>query len=140
MARPVLNPRTSAESLHSVHSVLSTSVVPKESGPTSPPLQSCAASASHFLFSQASSVLCVKQDTLELDRRFERHSNDVTLIQVDNSSEAGYGRVVSIDSSKEAIVWDFRDGDELHRFSPFEEIRVAAWMRNGNLSLGITQS
>lgn len=82
----------------------------------------------------------MKHDTLELDRRFERHSNDVTLIQVDNSSETGYGRVVSIDSSKEAIVWDLRDGDELHRFSPFEEIRVAAWMRNGNLSLGMTQN
>ncbi|KAF8421586.1 WD40-repeat-containing domain protein [Tirmania nivea] len=137
MARLVLNPRASAESLHSIHSLLSTtSVVPKEVGPASSPLQSCAASSSHFLFSQGSSVLCVKHDTLELDRRFERHSNDVTLIQVDNSSETGYGRVVSIDSSKEAIVWDFRDGDELHRFSPFEEIRVAAWMRNGNLSLG----
>lgn len=137
----MLNPRASAESLHSIHSVLSTtSVVPKEAGPASSPLQSCAASSSHFLFSQGSSVLCVKHDTLELDRRFERHANDVTLIQVDNSSEAGYGRVVSIDSSKEAIVWDFRDGDELHRFNPFEEIRVAAWMRNGNLSLGMTQS
>ena len=101
------------------------------------PLQPCGASSSHFLLSQGSSILSLKNDTLELDRRFERHSHNVTLITVDNSSELGYGRIVSIDSSKEAIVWDYTDGEELHRFSPFEEIRVAAWMRNGSLSLGM---
>ena len=138
MAYPILNPRASAESLHSIHSIRSTtSTVTKDSSRVSPPLQPCGASSSHFLFSQGSSILCVKNDTLELDRRFERHSHNVTLITVDNSSEMGYGRIVSIDSSKEAIVWDYRDGEELHRFSPFEEIRVAAWMRNGSLSLGM---
>lgn len=138
MARPMLNPRASAESLRSIHSVLSTtSTITKDIGPVNPPLQPCAASSTHFLFAQGSTVVCVKHDTLELDRRFERHPDNVTVVSVDNSSEIGHGRVVSVDKSKESIVWDFRSGEELHRFQTFEEIRVAAWMRNGNLCLGM---
>ncbi|KAF8474582.1 WD40-repeat-containing domain protein [Kalaharituber pfeilii] len=103
--------------------------VASREGQANSPLQPCAASSSLFLFAQGRTVICVHHDTLELDRRFEHHSDDVTLIAVDNSSEG--------DSDKsEAIVWDFRDGEELARFKPFEEIRVAAWLRNGNLSCG----
>lgn len=135
MARPVLHGRSSADSLRSIPPA--TTTVTAHTIPSTPPLQPCAASSSLFLFAQGPSVLCVQHDTLEVERRFERHSKDVTLLSVDNSSEMGYGRVVSIDASREAIVWDFRDGEEIARFSPFEEIRVAAWMRNGHLSCGM---
>lgn len=122
MARPAIQSRSSSGSLATIE--------------TSSTLEPAAASSSLFLFAQGRSVICVQHNTLALERRFERHGSDVRLIAVDNTSEAGHGRVVSIDASREAIVWDSNDGEELARFSPFEEIRVAAWMRNGNFSCG----
>ena len=80
--------------------------------------------------------MCIRHDTLELERRFERHTEEIALIAVDSVSERGHGRVVSIDDSREAIIWDSRDGEELARFRPFEEIRVVSWMRDGTLSCG----
>ena len=59
------------------------------------------------------------------------------FIAVDNVSERGAGRlVVSYDASLTTIVWDLMTGDEVARFASFEEIKVAAWMRNGNISFG----
>ena len=58
-------------------------------------------------------------------------------ISVDNVSERGNGRlVVSYDASLTTIVWDLLTGDEVARFASYEEIRVAAWMRNGNIAFG----
>ncbi|KAI5804119.1 WD40-repeat-containing domain protein [Peziza echinospora] len=134
MARPAHLARASSESLRSIQSTIST--VATVTPPTKPSLHPCAASSSLFLFGQGPSVVCVRHDSLELERRFERHADNVTLIAVDNSSQEGSARVVSIDASREAIVWDASDGEELARFQPFEEIRVAAWMRNGHLACG----
>lgn len=56
---------------------------------------------------------------------------------MDNVSERGNGRlVVSYDASQTTIVWDLLTGDEVARFASYEEIRVAAWMRNGNIAFG----
>lgn len=58
-------------------------------------------------------------------------------IAVDNVSERGNGRlVVSYDASLTTIVWDLLTGDEVARFASYEEIKVAAWMRNGNIAFG----
>ncbi|KKZ68491.1 hypothetical protein EMCG_05850 [[Emmonsia] crescens] len=52
-------------------------------------------------------------------------------------SERGAGRlVVSYDVSQTAIVWDIFTGQEISRFASFEHIRVATWLRNGNVSFG----
>jgi len=56
---------------------------------------------------------------------------------VDNLSERGNGRlVVSYDASQTTIVWDLLTGDEVARFASYEEIRIAAWMKNGNIAFG----
>ena len=56
---------------------------------------------------------------------------------MDNVSEQGAGRlVVSYDEGQTAIVWDLFTGDEIARFASYEPIRVAAWMRNGNVAFG----
>ena len=56
---------------------------------------------------------------------------------MDTVSERGEGRlVVSYDASQTAIVWDLFTGDEVARFAAFEHIRVAVWMRNGNVAFG----
>lgn len=61
------------------------------------------------------------------------------MIAVDNTSdnegEEG-SRVVSVDASKLAIVWDTRTGHEIARYASFEHITSAAWMKNGNLAFG----
>lgn len=99
--------------------------------------ESCAASAAFFLYAQRNVILCLHQDTLAIDRRFERHREDVRWIEVDNHSEKGAGRlVVSYDAGMTTIVWDLLSGDEVARFASYEEIRVAAWMRNGNIAFG----
>jgi len=57
---------------------------------------------------------------------------------VDNVSERGTGRlVVSYDTGSTAIIWDLYTGGEIARFSAYEEIMVAAWMRNGNIAFGM---
>lgn len=99
----------------------------------------CAATASIFLFAQESSILCLHHDTLAVDRRFELHKEKVLFLSVDNVSERGSGRlVVSYDSSQTAIVWDLFTGNEIARFASYEAIRVASWMKNGNIAFGAT--
>ena len=44
--------------------------------------------------------------------------------------------VVSYDAGQTAIVWDLFTGDEIARFASYEQILVAAWMRNGNVAFG----
>ena len=97
----------------------------------------CAATASHFLFAQDSSIVCLHHDTLAIDRRFESHRKRILFLSVDNVSEQGAGRlVVSYDVGQTAIVWDLFTGDEVARFASYEPIHVAAWMKNGNVAFG----
>lgn len=97
----------------------------------------CTATASLLLYAQGSTILCLHHDTLALDRRFTKHTADVSLISVDNVSERGAGRlVVSYDVSQAAIVWDLFSGNQVSHFASFEPMRVAAWMRNGNVAFG----
>ena len=97
----------------------------------------CAATASHFLFTQESSIVCLHHDTLAIDRRFEKHKERILFLSVDNVSEQGAGRlIVSYDDGQTAIVWDLFNGDEIARFASYEPIRVAVWMRNGNVAFG----
>lgn len=99
--------------------------------------EACAATASFFLYAQRSIILCLHHDTLAIERRFERHREDVLWISADIVSERGAGRlVVSYDVGQTTIVWDLMTGGEVARFASFEEIRVATWMRNGNIAFG----
>ncbi|KAI9703787.1 MAG: hypothetical protein M1836_007557 [Candelina mexicana] len=100
----------------------------------------CAATASMFLYAQGTSILCLHHDTLAVERRFQRHTEQVLLVSVDNVSEHGAGRlVVSYDIGQTAIIWDLFNGDEIARFASYEHIRVASWMRNGNVAFGNSQ-
>jgi hypothetical protein len=104
-------------------------------------LEPCAATSSMFLYAQGSTIVCLQQDTLVVLRRFQQHSEDVTLIAVDNVSELGNGRlVVSYDKGMNAIVWDTITGDEIARFAAFEHIRTATWMKNGVVAFGLYHS
>ena len=97
----------------------------------------CAATASIFLYAQGSTIICLHHDTLAIDRRFEKHQERILFLSVDNVSERGAGRlVVSYDAGQTAIVWDLFTGDEIARFASYEPIRVAAWMKNGNVAFG----
>ncbi|KAL4894965.1 hypothetical protein BDV59DRAFT_158667 [Aspergillus ambiguus] len=97
----------------------------------------CASTASLFLYAQGSVILCLHHDTLALERRFENHHENISFISVDNVSERGAGRlVVSYDVGKTAIVWDLFTGSVIARFASFEQLRVAAWMRDGNVAFG----
>jgi WD40 repeat protein len=97
----------------------------------------CAATASMFLYAQGTSVVCCHHDTLAIERRFARHSEEVQLLAVDNHSDIGAGRlVVSYDAGQTAIVWDLLTGDEVARFASYENLTCAAWMRNGNVVFG----
>ncbi|KAI4142099.1 MAG: hypothetical protein LQ341_003311 [Variospora aurantia] len=99
----------------------------------------CAATASIFLYAQGSSIICLHHDTLAIDRRFELHKERILFLSVDNVSERGAGRlVVSYDAGQTAIVWDLFTGDEIARFASYEPIKVAAWMKNGNVAFGIS--
>jgi hypothetical protein len=44
---------------------------------------------------------------------------------------------VSYDAGQTAIVWDCMTGDEIARFASYENLTVAAWMRNGNVAFGM---
>jgi hypothetical protein len=100
----------------------------------------CAATASMFLYAQGNSVVCAHHDTLTIERRFSRHTEEIQLLAVDTVSERGAGRlVVSYDVGQTAIVWDCMTGDELARFASYENLTVAAWMRNGNVAFGMHQ-
>ncbi|KAI9886319.1 MAG: hypothetical protein M1823_001877 [Watsoniomyces obsoletus] len=97
----------------------------------------CAATASMFLCAQGASILCLHHDTLALERRFQGHTHPIVFIAVDNISERGAGRqVVSYDADQTAIVWDLMTGFEISRFASYDDITVAAWMRNGNVAFG----
>ncbi|KAI9821977.1 MAG: hypothetical protein M1827_002559 [Pycnora praestabilis] len=100
----------------------------------------CDATASMLLYSQGTSILCLHHDTLAIERRFQRHTEQILLLSVDNVSDRGAGRhVVSYDSGQTAIVWDIFTGDEIARFSSYENIKVASWMKNGNIAFGNSQ-
>lgn len=101
----------------------------------------CAATGSYFLKAQGNVILCLHHDTLAIERRFEKHREDVVWIHVDNVSEKGSGRlVVSYDVGSTTIVWDIYTGGEIARFAAYEEIRVAAWMRSGCVAFGESRS
>lgn len=99
----------------------------------------CASTASLFLYAEGSAIVCLHHDTLAVERRFENHTEDIGFISVDNVSERGAGRlVVSYDVSQTAVVWDLFTGSVIARFASFEQLKVAAWMRNGNVAFGTT--
>ena len=86
-------------------------------------------------------ILCLHHDTLAVERRFTSHQEDIEFISVDNVSERGAGRlVVSYDVGQTAIVWDIFTGTEIARLASFEHLRVASWMRNGNVAFGMSGS
>lgn len=65
------------------------------------------------------------------------HKDPVTLLSVDNVSDKGAGRlVVSCDLAQTAIVWDVSTGNEIARFASYDPLKVAAWMKNGNVAFG----
>ncbi|KAF3936218.1 hypothetical protein ABW19_dt0204727 [Dactylella cylindrospora] len=99
-------------------------------------LAPCASTASLFIFAQGSSIACVRHDTLQLERRFEAHAAEITIIAADTTTESGDGQVISLDVAKEAVVWDASTGEEISRFTAYEEIRVATFLRNGTIALG----
>ena len=108
---------------------------------TDGPFEACAATASYVVYSQGNVILCLHHDTLAIERRFERHKERVLWISADTVSSRGQGRlVVSYDASQTTIVWDLLTGDEVARFASFEEIKVAAWMRNGNIAFGMRKT
>ena len=91
-----------------------------------------------FLYAQGPSILCLHHDTLAVERRFQRHTEDVVFIAVDNASERGAGRlVVSYDAGQTTVVWDIFTGDEIARFASYVDLCVASWMRNGNIAFGM---
>jgi hypothetical protein len=102
-------------------------------------LEPCASTASFLLYSQGSVIVSLHHDSLAINQRFSRHQEKISFICVDNVSERGAGRlVVSYDVGQTAIVWDLYTGSEISRFASFEPLRVAAWMRNGNVAFGRT--
>lgn len=104
---------------------------------TDAPFEPCAATASFLLYSQRNRILVLHHDTLAIERRFDLHREDVLWIAVDNASERGSGRLaVSYDAGSTAIVWDILTGGEIARFSAYEHIKVASFMRNGNIAFG----
>ncbi|SMY27982.1 unnamed protein product [Zymoseptoria tritici ST99CH_1A5] len=103
-------------------------------------LEPCAATASFLLYAQRNTVLVLHHDTLAIERRFSLHREEVLWIVVDNVSERGSGRLaVSFDTGRTAIVWDILNGAEVARFSAYEHIKVASFMRNGNIAFGNDQ-
>ncbi len=98
----------------------------------------CAATASFLLYAQQRTILVLHQDTLAIERRFSGHAEVVSWISVDNASERGSGRLaVSSDAGKTTIVWDILTGGEVARFSSYEHMLVANFMRNGNIAFGM---
>ena len=97
-----------------------------------------ACTASFVLYAQGSTVVCLQHHSLAVERRFQKHSKDVILISADNVSETGAGRlVVTYDIGQTAIIWDLFTGEPLSRFVSYESLRVAHWMRNGNIAFGM---
>ncbi|PYH49562.1 uncharacterized protein BP01DRAFT_361612 [Aspergillus saccharolyticus JOP 1030-1] len=112
-------------------------MIPPQPQASTSRLEPCASTASLFLYAQGSVISCLHHDTLALERRFENHQADIEFISVDNVSERGAGRLVlSYDVGKTAIVWDIFTGTVIARFASFEQLKVATWMRNGNVAFG----
>lgn len=112
-----------------------------QSQASEPRFEPCASTASLFLYAQGSAILCLHHDTLAVERRFTSHQENIDFISVDNVSERGAGRlVVSYDVGQTAIVWDIFTGTAIARFASFEHLRVASWMRNGNVAFGMEES
>lgn len=135
--------RVSSHRSRSSHPKLTRGANPIPPQPTLTPeniereFEPCAATSSYFLYAQRNIVLCLHHDTLAIERRFDRHLEDIKWIAADTVSERGAGRLaVSYDAGHTAIVWDISTGDEIARFAAYEEIRVATWMRNGNIAFG----
>ncbi|KAF1817208.1 hypothetical protein P152DRAFT_11375 [Eremomyces bilateralis CBS 781.70] len=134
-----------SDSRHSNRSNRSNRLHPIPPAPTLTPandirFQPAAATGSFLLYAYRNLILCLHHDTLAIERRFDRHRDEVQWISVDNISERGAGRlVVSYDTSQTTIVWDLLTGDEVARFASYEEIRIASWMRNGNIAFGNDQ-
>jgi hypothetical protein len=83
-------------------------------------------------------ILCLHHDTLAIDRRFTGHADDVVWIEADNYSEKGAGKMIaSYDNSMMTIIWDAQSGQEVARVEPYGDIRVAAWMKNGQVAFGM---
>lgn len=97
----------------------------------------CSVPANSFI--EGNSVVVVNHDSLSIERRFSRHSAEVQLLAVDTQSATmGNGRfVVSYDVDMTAIVWDLMTGEEVARFSSYENLTCAVWMRNGNVAFGM---
>lgn len=101
------------------------------------PFEPFACTATLLLFAQGPTVICLHHDSLALERRFQKHSKEVILISADNVSESGAGRlVVTYDVGQTAIVWDLFTGEQISRFVSYESLKVAHWMRNGNIAFG----
>ncbi|KAI0536048.1 hypothetical protein GGR58DRAFT_416159 [Xylaria digitata] len=100
-----------------------------------------AATDQMLLYGQGNSVVVAHHDSLAIERRFSRHSAEVQLLAVDTQSATmGNGRfVVSYDVDMTAIVWDLMTGEEVARFSSYENLTCAVWMRNGNVAFGNVQ-
>lgn len=100
----------------------------------------CAATGSFLLYAQRNVILVLHHDTLVIERRFERHREDIKWIAVDNISEQGAGRIaVSYDAGHSTVVWDILTGREIARFVAYDPINVAHFMRNGNIAFGNIQ-
>lgn len=113
------------------------SATPIDTRTTNLEFEPCASTASTFLFTQGSSIICLHHDTLALDRKFELHKEPILILSVDVVSDRGAGRLVlSYDAGQTAIVWDVANGNEIARFASYEPIKVAAWMKNGNVAFG----
>lgn len=98
----------------------------------------CAATASFLLYAQQKTILVLHHDTLAIERRFHGHAEAVSWISVDNASDRGSGRLaVSSDVGKTTVVWDILTGSEIARFSSYEHMLVANFMRNGNIAFGM---
>ena len=97
----------------------------------------CAATANHFVWAQHSILLSAHRNSLTVHRRFEKHTGDILLLEVDNVSERGQDRfVVSYDSAHIAIIWDLYTGGELSRFTVQEHVSVISWLCNSRIAFG----
>lgn len=115
----------------------STGIPKGKDAATDQPFEPSAATASSLLIAQGSTVLCLHHDSLAIDRRFQKHNDNILIIAVDNVSERGPGRlVVTYDAKQTAIVWDLYTGEQISRFASYVPLTVAAWMRNGNIAFG----
>jgi len=105
------------------------------------PPEPCTATAALFLFAHKHIIYCLRHDTLQLERKLDKHKFDITLLSADNVSDQGAGRLaVSYDVGTTAIVWDLFRGVELGRFASYESVRVATWLKDGRLAFGMLRS